>query len=202
MRYCGKIKTEIVNDLHLMDTNDFYDMYFKTDEVWYFNNQSSKKKSPEEYIKTVSSIISYHFNIPEDAYLIVGSAKIGFSLSPKKKFREFGSLVKIYGQSDLDIAIVSNDLFYDIWESFKELTYRTFVNDYSLVSSSVFKGYLNDKFIYKQLTIKTDLKDKIDRCNISMQDDLGIIEPINYRFYNSWSDLENYTKSGIIKCKG
>ena len=32
----------------------------------------------------ISSIISTHFNIPESEYLIVGSAKLGFSLSPYK----------------------------------------------------------------------------------------------------------------------
>ena len=102
----------------------------------------------------------------------------------------------------MDIAIVSNSLFNELWEAFKELTYKTFVNDYEYISSSVFKGYLNDKYIFKQISLNTDLKAKIDKCNISIQDDMGIIEPINYRFYNSWSDLERYTHNGIIKCKG
>ncbi|EEV50094.1 hypothetical protein Q3F40_08655 [Enterococcus faecium] len=202
MAYCGKIKSEIIEDLYSLEANDFYKTYFKTDEVWYFDNRLSKRKSSEEYKKMISSIISTHFNIPESEYLIVGSAKLGFSLSPYKKFREFGETISGYGQSDLDIAIVSNSLFNELWEAFKELTYKTFVNDYEYISSSVFKGYLNDKYIFKQISLNTDLKAKIDKCNISIQDDMGIIEPINYRFYNSWSDLERYTHNGIIKCKG
>ncbi|ENI8379978.1 hypothetical protein ABZZ32_000845 [Listeria monocytogenes] len=201
MKYCGKIKAEIIDDLHSLDPSDFYDMYFKTDEVWYFNNQLPNKKSPEEYLQIVSAIISDHFEISKDSYLIVGSAKIGFSLSPKKNFRGFGVPSRNFGQSDLDIAIISDSLFNELWEAFKDLTYRTFVNNYPIISSSIFKGYLNDKYIYNQLTLESDLKEKMDKCNISMQDDIGILEPVNYRFYSSWEDLEKYTKSGINKCK-
>ncbi|MGG5331047.1 hypothetical protein [Enterococcus sp. AZ163] len=202
MSYCGKEKDEIIEDLYSMDVNDFYEMYFKTQEVWYFNNQLSRRKSPERHMEIASSIISEHFDISDEDYLIVGSAKIGFSLSPRKNFREFGQLIESHGESDIDIAIVSDRLFADLWEAFKELTYRTHVNYYPTVSSSIFKGFLNDKYIAAQISLQTSLKDKIDKCNTSMQDDLGIIEQVNYRFYNSWSDLEKYTKSGIIKCKG
>ena len=51
MAYCGKIKSEIIEDLYSLEANDFYKTYFKTDEVWYFDNRLSKRKSSEEYKK-------------------------------------------------------------------------------------------------------------------------------------------------------
>jgi hypothetical protein len=45
---------------------------------------------------------------------VVGSAKLGFSISPKKRYRLFGD------QSDIDIAIVSHDLYERVWHETHE----------------------------------------------------------------------------------
>jgi predicted nucleotidyltransferase len=44
----------------------------------------------------------------QDVFL-VGSAKLGFSVAPPKRFRPFGN------ESDIDLAIVSHDLYQTIW---------------------------------------------------------------------------------------
>lgn len=40
---------------------------------------------------------------------VVGSAKLGFSIAPKKRFRPFGD------ESDIDLAIVSRELYVKMW---------------------------------------------------------------------------------------
>jgi hypothetical protein len=47
---------------------------------------------------------------PNDV-IVVGSAKLGFSIAPGQRYRPFGD------QSDIDIAIVSRDLFEAIWRA-------------------------------------------------------------------------------------
>jgi hypothetical protein len=54
--------------------------------------------------------VADHFQIHPSEILLVGSAKLGFSIAPLKRYRHFGD------QSDIDIAIVSTTLFEKIWQ--------------------------------------------------------------------------------------
>lgn len=50
----------------------------------------------------------YSLSTHQDIFL-VGSAKLGFSIAPHKRYRPFGD------SSDIDIAIVSHDLYQRVW---------------------------------------------------------------------------------------
>jgi hypothetical protein len=54
--------------------------------------------------------VADHFEIHPSEIVLVGSAKMGFSIAPRKRYRPFGDL------SDIDIAIVSPLLFEKIWQ--------------------------------------------------------------------------------------
>ena len=54
--------------------------------------------------------ISRHFQVHMSEIIVVGSAKLGFSTVPDKRYREFGET------SDIDVAIASRQLFDRIWE--------------------------------------------------------------------------------------
>ncbi|EGO2668376.1 hypothetical protein IET39_002450, partial [Enterococcus faecalis] len=143
------------------------------------------------------------FKVSEEKFLIVGSAKIGFSLSPYKKLQSFcRGDINNRRQSDIDIAIVSTNIFNKLWDDLKLLKYKTYVNNYNQLSSNVFRGFINDKNINEQISLQADVIDKMDKCTIALRDEFGVVEPVNYRFYYSWDDLKRYTMDGIIKCKG
>src|SRR5262249_23959724 len=55
--------------------------------------------------------IAEKFSIHPTEIVMVGSAKLGFSIAPHKRYREFGD------RSDIDIAIVSEKLFLTMWDS-------------------------------------------------------------------------------------
>lgn len=46
--------------------------------------------------------------------IVVGSAKLGFSIAPRKRFRD------IQDESDIDVAIIDEDLFDSYWEQLFE----------------------------------------------------------------------------------
>ena len=54
----------------------------------------------EAYFDLKKDVSSY-FNIHPSQIVMVGSAKLGFSISPHKRYREFGDT------SDIDLAIIS-----------------------------------------------------------------------------------------------
>ena len=76
--------------------------------------------------------VSEQFRTHSSQIVLVGSAKLGFSIAPDKKYRPFGE------DSDLDVAIISEVLFDSLWaEAFEFWTYR---RPWTLQNS--FKNYL------------------------------------------------------------
>ena len=53
--------------------------------------------------------VSGQFELHPSQIIVVGSGKLGFSIVPRKRYRPFGD------ESDLDVAIVSDDLFHVLW---------------------------------------------------------------------------------------
>lgn len=49
-----------------------------------------------------------------NSIIVVGSAKLGFSIAPHKKWRD------IHDESDIDVAIIDEDLFESYWEKLFE----------------------------------------------------------------------------------
>lgn len=62
----------------------------------------------DEHFRLKDKITS-HFSVEFTDVTIVGSAKLGFSIKANKRYQAFGE------SSDIDVAIVSTDLFNKIW---------------------------------------------------------------------------------------
>lgn len=83
--------------------------------------------------------ISGKFNIPISSIFLVGSGQFGFSLNPKNKLRNF--IEDGEYTSDLDIAIVSSNLFNKYWDYIKEFS-LTSLDDEEKVLKSKFLDYM------------------------------------------------------------
>jgi hypothetical protein len=73
--------------------------------------------SPEQHAE-LKQRVALHFSIHPTNIFIVGSAKLGFSIAPGKRWREFGEA------SDVDVAIVSDVLYTRIWHEISSLLTR------------------------------------------------------------------------------
>ena len=56
-------------------------------------------------------VIGREFGIHQNEIVVVGSAKLGFSIAPEKRYREFGE------KSDIDVALCSSTLFDMVWQN-------------------------------------------------------------------------------------
>jgi len=54
--------------------------------------------------------IANKFEVEFNEVILVGSSKVGFSIAPKKRFRQFCD------ESDIDIAVISESLFTKVWK--------------------------------------------------------------------------------------
>lgn len=76
--------------------------------------------------------IGTKFNVHPNEVIVVGSAKLGFSIAPQKRYQFFGDT------SDIDVAIVSSNLFDSFWKS----VYNLWTEKVLWESETDFKKYL------------------------------------------------------------
>ena len=149
--------------------------------------------SPHEYF-TLRSEIAKFFGLHPNQVLVVGSAKLGFSIVPCKPYRPFCD------ESDIDVALVSSTLFDKTWEDV--FRYRDEVGywpQFKEFSSYLFRGWIRP--------------DKVPRSKIfsfgkewweffrRMARD-GMYGDYNIRgaLYKSHFYLENYQKICVQQC--
>jgi len=81
--------------------------------------------------------ICEHFRVPFNDVIMVGSAKLGFSIKPEKRFELFSE------DSDIDLAVVSTSLFEQVWQ--EAFLYKQSKSDWP--QSEKFFRYLSQGWI-------------------------------------------------------
>lgn len=129
--------------------------------------------------------------------VMVGSGKLGFSISPRKNFKEFNS------ESDLDIAIVSPSLFDSVWTSIAALIDEAHLwehRDYFL-KRHFFNGWIMPHRLphdVANLTFPNEWFDFFQKITNSGR--YGEY-PIKGGLYKSWDFLERYQMHSLRKCR-
>lgn len=86
--------------------------------------------------------IADKFGIHQSNIYMVGSAKLGFSIKESRRFLYFGN------ESDIDIAIISNDLFNTFWK--EVYTYKNgsgYWPNFSSFKNYFFKGWIRPDYL-------------------------------------------------------
>jgi len=150
--------------------------------------------SRNQYL-ALRSEVAYHFKLHPNDILIVGSAKLGFSIAPRKRFRPFSDL------SDIDVVIISSTLFDQIWQAtftfkhevgmwpqehqFKNYLFRGWIRPDKLPPSKHFSIGLDWWEFFRELS------------NIGNYGKYKIAGAL----YKSWFYIENYQKICTDECK-
>lgn len=142
--------------------------------------------------------VAERFNLHPSEVLLVGSAKMGFSIAPRKSYRLFGD------QSDIDIAIVSSQLFDEIWA--QVLDYTDSVGYYwPQDRERDFKHFLFQGWIRPD---KLPPAHSFERCKEWWEffrtiSNTGVYGPykIAAGLYKSWHHLERYQSICIKQCQ-
>jgi len=182
--------------LKLLEPEEFCRQHLFSSNAWIFTNscQLEVKGTYDDFRKTVGNII----NEPEENVAIVGSSKFGFSMNPHSPFNPFNA------DSDVDIILVSQNLFQRTWAAYREAYYNGYRLLKGLHGGNVFrnfvivpaKEYKEFKSIYLRkiwLQMRAMERDIQTSHRISIQ--------INFRIYDSWLDAEAYHSYGLRKLK-
>lgn len=196
-------QTELKADLQSLEPKEFYFKHIVKSHNWYFSDYlhipQDEIVDKMDYFK---EIVSTKLEISFHSLQIVGSAKTGYSLSPRKLFIPFHDEIPGQPSSDIDIAIISERLFLQFWSELRIV--KGIWNNkiyYNHLTESIFRGYINEKDLLKIKGPCEKWENIIRPVNVSLQDNLGFVHPITYRLYRSWDDLEEYQIIGISKAR-
>lgn len=188
-------KTELINFILSNSEIDIYYQYLIGQDVWYFKNFTDNTVNGYDDFK---KFISRKLDVPFNNISIVGSAKTKFSFSPNKSFKVFDD------SSDFDLIIVSNSMFTNIWNAYREIALERHLVGYSYKCSNVFNGFvsLKDTDPTYGKSVLEEWQRKILTFKAELQLKFNIQHEVNYRIYSDWESVQDYHMRGISKLKG
>ncbi len=190
-------------DLRMLEPKVFYMKHIVKSHNWYFSEYLHFPPNiivdkMDDFKEIVSSRLGINFHNVQ----IVGSAKVGYSLSPGKLFMPFHDGTEDRPSSDIDIAIISDTMYRKYWDELrqaKKIYYQKLF--FSHLTKSIFNGYINEKDIRRVENLNKDWEQMIRNVNVALQDSIGFVHPISYRLYRSWEDLEIYQIRSIARAQ-
>lgn len=200
MKPIDTIKAEIIN----LSPEEFISKYIKCPENWYFKNIL---QIPEDQIikfgDQFKEIVANSFGLTIDNIEMVGSGKMGFSLAPyeRKLYKEFNDDSSIRNISDLDIAIISRELFNKYWDLLRQSFKFKFKYMYPAIQEGIYRGYINEKYLTSIEGCRKDWNSIATNSKKKLSSELYIRHEVTYRIYRRWNDFHDYHISSINKIK-
>lgn len=138
--------------------------------------------------------VSDALNVPVKNVAIVGSAKTGYSLTPGRNYSPFSD------ESDLDLVIVSECLFSELWENYLNFATSSTGKSYANVAKNVFRHFISIKaedVQGDQLEYFSRWITRVDKLRQSFQLNFKLPTEVNYRVYDTWKYVEQYHVAGL-----
>ena len=194
----------IKQDITDLTAKQFYLKHFHRSDNWYFENVLGIPSADIIHaLDDFKSIISDNLKINFNCIVMVGSGKIGYSLTPtaSKLYKEFNNDQKIRKISDIDVAVVSTQLFNKYWDLLRKSYKYKYIAHYQFIPTEIYRGYINEKHL---LEIEGCRKEWIQQALASkkaLSTNLFIQNEVTYRIYRNWEDFEDYHVQAIKKIK-
>jgi len=148
----------------------------------------------DQYLELRSNVAK-QFSIHPNEVLVVGSAKLGFSTAPHKRYRGFSD------SSDIDVVIVNSKLFDDIWylvyQSWKNKVLWECERDFQ---KYMFRGWLRPDFFpaSNSMAISKAWWEYFRELTASGR--FGQYK-LSGAIYKDWNYIEQYQSGAIAQCK-
>lgn len=192
---------DIKEDLLNCSVKEFYMKYLLRADNWYFEkilgiNEKDIIHAVDDFKMLVSDAMGIGFN----NVVMVGSAKTGYSLSPKKFLKSFSDEEEC--RSDIDIAVVSTQLFDYFWKLFRESYDVTKEGMYKYICRGIYRGYISEVDLYNIDNCRVKWLELSNEATRQLQRKMYFKHEIHYRIYRDWRDMEEYHIQAIENLKG
>lgn len=201
---------EIKRDIEQLSEKEFYIKYIIRSENWYIENRVAE--NAEDIIRMNDEyrlIISEKMDVSINSVMMVGSGKVGYSLSPpnkdhpelQKTLKPFNTDPSERKVSDLDIAIISSELFHRYWKLFRSNFKVNLKDTYAHIYQELYRGYISERNIKEVPGCRAVWNETAKEAKKLLQEKLFICDEVSFRIYRSWEDFEDYNIQNIRQLK-
>ena len=148
--------------------------------------------TPELYFE-LKHDIAVKFGVHSTQVILVGSAKLGFSIAPNKRYQHFGD------ESDLDVAVISQDLFDALWSI--AFDYWNVAGDWNRGADFrdyLFRGWVRPDCLPPSIQLADDWFEYFRQLTAGQR--FGPFK-ISAGVYKSWRFLARYQEIAIAQCR-
>ena len=194
MDCCSDMIEQFKQDLQNHSVDEVYDKYFISGDVWIVKQIHGVNwhEKYDELKLFISNRLSVHFN----DIAIAGSGKLGFSMDPKKNYKCFSE------ESDIDIIVISQKLFYRFWEAYRRDSYAEIKTPhFTTVTFWIFRKYLSAENLSKTNEDYISWEKQTQGFEKDLQTRFLIENDIHYRIFESWDSAKEYYINGLRKLK-
>lgn len=177
--------------------DDLYkEIYVKDLEPYIFKDSKVISNDYFEFLYMFSKLL----NVSPHNIMIAGSARTGFSLNTSTKKQRF--LKNFNEESDIDLVVVSPDLFHTFWREFTIASYKVGeLKDLPYLGKKLTKGFI-DLYHFTDLNeVNKQWEKKTGSFQRELQKKFTLSQEIHYRIFNDWQSVELYYKNGIEEAK-
>lgn len=185
------MQDQFIEDIQGLSEKEIYQKYLLGSDVWYFKDHLKTDDYSKLYDE-FKHFVSDKLNIQFGNIAIVGSAKTGFSLAPKKFGNAFTE------ESDFDLILVSPGLYRKFWDAYFDLHCEgVYIRGFGFKTSEIFRRFISIKEPDPSHPTLKEWIQKVENFNKDYQVKFDIYNVINYRIYESWESVEKYHLKGI-----
>ena len=152
--------------------------------------------APDDYYE-LRRLVAKEFELHPSAVILVGSCRIGFSIRPRRRYRQATAA------SDLDVAMVSREQFDRYWDGVFEYARLDAAwkqtRDYNKFVRMLFNGWIDPRGLPPVPTF-TQSQRWVTFFDELMQSRRFGSRRITARLYRNWERLESYQEIGISSC--
>jgi len=178
---------DLLRQLRTIGPVEFTNSRLFDNHAWFFPTRSGG-----EYEDAKQAFSKIFGNAPSDI-AIVGSGKYGYSMTPQNGFRPFQPHEHEDNPSDLDMVVISKELFNSTWQRLRQAHFNGAIDTKRLYQSDVFRRFVmvgTDN--YNETKYLRDLMLLLDKVRKLATTRFGISQTIKIRVYSSWSDAKSY----------
>ncbi|WP_017452132.1 hypothetical protein [Herbaspirillum rubrisubalbicans] len=194
-------------DLIKSSASEIYSRLLMSEDVWLLRKKFGD--SHREKYHALKIEISNALRVSVKNIAIVGSAKFGFSITPERQFPSFREGLEDEAQnSDIDVVLVSREIFVDLWEKFFEyLRQQRKANpnvSYAERAKNVFSHFVTfnaDALSEDEKRFFNDWMQRVNAMKFALDSVFELRNPINYRVYDDWKYVDMYYTDGIEKLR-
>lgn len=192
-----------MKDIETLSPLEIMNKYIFCDYCWYFSEVL--KHDEENAIRHYCDFKDYiknQFQQSDIQIFVVGSSKMGVSIKKSNLYAPFRIISKGKRKaSDLDVAIISSELYHQYWGVFRKSYKPTLTVTYDYISREIYRGYINERNINEVQNCRRLWHQKITSINKYLRKKYIITHEINYRIYRNLDDFLEYNTSNIESIK-